>query len=57
MMPLNMYVYRWVNSWLTMIDGVVGVVTLGLWMPVLSFKHCIWFSKREMEKKINQEEN
>ena len=41
---------RWIWCWATLIQSVVGVLTLGFWVPQLSFKVAKWKAKLIYQK-------
>lgn len=43
--PIKHRVYLWVSAWLQIVDGIVGVVTLGFYNPNLTMKHLFWHTR------------
>jgi hypothetical protein len=56
-LTLDMWLYLYIDSWVQLLDGLVGILTFGLYNPYLSFKLCTWHSKRQCKKNIRFERN
>lgn len=52
---LRFFIYSWVNHWLEIVDGILGVLSFTLIHPSFAFKHCLRYSKKEMMRKIKEE--
>ena len=46
-MKLIHHIYRYLSAWCDLIDGIIGIITFGFWLPGLSFKFCVLYSKFE----------
>ena len=44
---LEFRIYRFLSAWCDLFDGIIGIITLGFWLPGISFKLCILHSKFE----------
>lgn len=42
------YFMRWIGHWLDIVDGLCGLMTLGLWCPYLSF----WLVQKEVSRQL-----
>ena len=51
--PLSHRLYLWLSAWLYLLDGIVGIVTLGFYNPYLSFKSIYWFAKKNLREHEN----
>lgn len=52
MKPKSFGLYLWISCWLDLICGLIGVITFTLWRPLWNFSFTIWYSKKELIKKI-----
>ena len=42
------YVNTWIISWAKILDGVIGVLSLGFWEPMVTFSvYCLFTEARE----------
>lgn len=46
-MKLIHHIYRYLSAWCDLIDGIIGIITFGFWLPGLSFKFCVLYFKFE----------
>jgi len=47
--------YRWVNYWITIAEGVVGVVTFTIIHPNWAYRHFVWYTKKQFEKTMKEQ--
>jgi transposase len=45
---------RWTLAWLTLICESVNIATLCFYRPHFDFKFMIWYTKKALEKKIEE---
>jgi len=51
-MNIKFRVYRFTNSLLMLVDGIVGIVTLGFVFPNFAFKHYLFYTKSMLEEDL-----
>lgn len=33
--------YRFLSAWCDLFDGIIGIITLGFWLPGISYAFCV----------------
>ena len=46
----SVYFYRWIRSWIELIDSLIGLFTLGIIKPNFSFRHATKQAKKALDK-------
>lgn len=46
----------WPSCWLSLYDNLIGVITLGYYVPNLSMKYMCWISIKMLNRKIKNGE-
>jgi len=53
--PVRSILYRWVNYWITLMEGIVGVLSFTIIRPSWAYLHCVWYTKRQCERKMKEQ--
>jgi len=53
--PVRSISYRWINYWITLMEGIVGVLSLTILRPSWAYQHCLWFTRREGLRKMKEQ--